>query len=238
VGTRGNDVPRAFCTSNVTWRFRFSISVSACSAWSSKNEQMTTYLVYSTAAPKWNRKLRCGNYCRRINLPLCLVWERHSHTYFWAIYSCLPATIFGQKFSSARNQMLFINQYSAVSNNLFSTCCTVFLKLRYRDIVAFRTKNWMDEILVIDSLQTSRFALWRGKDIVWLFSMPLRCNKHLPGQSASIIIAFEIFGMFASLRNPSIFLRGGKVVLVFEIIYLFLPSRYFYGQMTSASNSI
>jgi len=29
---------------------------------------------------------------------------------FLAMHSCLPATIFGQKFSSARNQMLFINQ--------------------------------------------------------------------------------------------------------------------------------
>jgi len=101
--------------------------------------------------------------------------------------------------------MFFIDRYSAVSNNLFSTCCIVFLKFRYRDIVTFRTKNWMDENLVIDSLQTSRFALWRGKNIVWSFSMPLWCNKHLPGQSASIIIAFEFFGMFVSLRNPSIF---------------------------------
>jgi len=41
--------------------------------------------------------------------------------------------------------MLLIDQYSAASNNLFLTCCTVFLKLRYRDIIAFRTKNLMDE---------------------------------------------------------------------------------------------
>jgi len=157
---------------------------------------------------------------------------------FLAIHSCLPAKIFGQKFSSARNQMLFIDQYSAVSNNLFATCCIVFLKLRYRDIVTFRTKNWMDENLVVGSLQTSRFALVRGKNIVWSFSMPLWWNKHLPGQSANIIIAFEFFGMFVSLRNPSIFWGGGKVVLVFEIICLFLPSSYFYGQTTSAVNSI
>jgi len=49
---------------------------------------------------------------------------------FLAMHSCLPATVFEQKFSSARNHMLFINQYSAVSNNLFSTCCTVLLKMR------------------------------------------------------------------------------------------------------------
>jgi len=53
-------------------------------------------------------------------------------------------------------------------------------------------------------------------------------NKHFPGQSASIIIAFEFFGMLVSLRNPSIFWGGGKVVLVFEIIYLI-----FYLQGTS-----
>jgi len=53
-----------------------------------------------------------------------------------AIHPCLPATMFRQKFSSARNQMLYyIDQYSAVSNHFFSTYCAVFL------IVAFRTKN-------------------------------------------------------------------------------------------------
>jgi len=200
---------------------------------------MTTYLVYSTVALNWSRKLHCGNYCRRINLPLCLVWERRSHTSFIAIHSCLPATIFAQKFNSARNQMLFIDQYSAVSNNLFSTCCIVFLKLRYRDIVAFRTKNWMDENLIIDSLQTSRFVLWRGKNIVWSFSMPLWCNKHLPGQSASIIIAFEFFGMFVSLRNPTIFLGGRKSCACFwNNIPFFDLLGIFYGQTTSAVNRI
>jgi len=31
----GNGVPTLFCTSNVTWRFRFFISISTCSVWSS-----------------------------------------------------------------------------------------------------------------------------------------------------------------------------------------------------------
>jgi len=52
---------------------------------------MTTYLVYSTVALKWNRKLHCGNSCRRINLPLCLVWERRSHTSFFS-NTFLPAS--------------------------------------------------------------------------------------------------------------------------------------------------
>ena len=70
--------------------------------------------------------------------------------------------------------------------------------------------------------------------------MPLWCNKHLPGQSASIIIAFEFFGMFVSSRNPNIlFGLEEKFVLVFEIIYLFLDFQgIFYGQTTSAINSI
>jgi len=28
-------VPTLFCTSNVTWRFRYFISISTCSAWNS-----------------------------------------------------------------------------------------------------------------------------------------------------------------------------------------------------------
>ena len=143
---------------------------------------MTTYLVYSTVAGKWNKKTQCGNSHRRINLPVCLVWERRSHTTFLAMHSCLPATISGQKFSSARNQMLFINQYSAVSHNLFSPCCSVFLKLCYRDIVAFRTKKWMYENLVIDSLQTSRFPLWRGQMLSDHFQYPCDAMNTFQGK--------------------------------------------------------
>jgi len=32
---------------------------------------MTSYLVYSTAALKWHRKIQCGNSCRRISRSLC-----------------------------------------------------------------------------------------------------------------------------------------------------------------------
>jgi len=128
---------------------------------------------------------------------------------FLAIHPCLPATIFGQKFSSARNQIPFIDQYYVVPNNFFSTYCrpTVFL------LVAFCTKNWTDENLVVDSLQIFTFPAVTWKNIVWSFSMPLWCNKHLPGQTASIIIAFEFFDMFVSTRTPSVFLWGGKLCL-------------------------
>jgi len=61
--------------------------------------------MYSTVALKWNRKIQCGNSCRRISFPLYLAWERHS-TPLFEQQPCLAATIFGQKFSSAQNQML------------------------------------------------------------------------------------------------------------------------------------
>jgi len=143
---------------------------------------MTNYLVYSTVAGKLNKKIRCGNSCRRINLPLCLVWERRSHTSFFSNTFLPGSNNFWTNFSSARNQMLFINQYSAVSKNLFLTCCSVFLKLRYRDIVAFRTKNWMDENLIIDSLQTSRFPLWRRKILSDHFQWPCDAINTLQGK--------------------------------------------------------
>jgi len=91
VGTRGSDVPTAFYTSNVTWKVRFFISVSTCSAWSSRNERMTTYLVYSTVAGKWDKKTQCGNSHRQINLPLYLVWERRFRTSFFS-NAFLPAS--------------------------------------------------------------------------------------------------------------------------------------------------
>jgi len=73
-------------------------------------------------------------------------------------------------------------------------------------------------------LHTFPAVTW--KNVVWSFSMPVLCNKHLPGKGASIIIVLEFFGMFVSTRTPSVFL-GGKAVHVFEIIYLFRPASYF-----------
>jgi len=174
--------------------------------------------VYSTVvAPKWNRKIQCGNACRRINLPLCLVPT--------PLFLAIPASNnFWTKVSSARNQMLFINQYCAVSNIFFLSYCTVFLKLQYHDKVAFRTKHWMNENLVNDSTANFTFTAVTWKNIIWSFSVPLWCNNlpgHLPGQSTSIFTAFKFFDMFVSTPTPSVFLGEGKVVLVVEIIYLF-----------------
>jgi len=184
--------------------------------------------VYSTVALMWNRKSQCGNSCRPINLPLCLVWKRRFHTSFLAIHSCLPASIFGQKFSSARNQMLFIDQYSAVSNDLFLTCSTVFPKLRYRDIVAFRTKIWMN---VFGHWLTANLAF---PAVTWKllfdhFHCPCHAINNFQGQSASIIITFEFFDKFVSSRTPIIvFGWGRKSCACFRNnIPFFRPSRYF-----------
>jgi len=58
-------------------------------------------------------------------------------------------------------------------------------------------------------------------------------------QGASITVAFEFLGMFVSTRTPSVSCGGGKVVLVFETIYLFFDLQViFYGQMILIINSI
>jgi len=65
---------------------------------------------------------------------------------------------------------------------------------------------------------------------------------HLPGQSASIIIAFKFFGMFVSKRNPSVFGGEGKMCLFSKysnIAYLSFDLQViFCGQMTSIIKSI
>jgi len=121
---------------------------------------MKSYLVYSTVALKWNRKIQCGNSCRQISLPLCLVWEHWNTvpTPLLAIHPCLPATTFRQLFSSARNQVLFYRPTVCCHWYFFSNYSISKIALPRYTVVAFRTTNWMDEQnLVIDSLQTSRF---------------------------------------------------------------------------------
>ena len=105
----------------------------------------------------------------------------------------------------------------------------IFFNLLYSiskiDIVAFRTKNWMDENLVVGSRQTS-LSRRDVENIVWSFSMPLWCNKQLPGQTASI--TFEFFGMFVSSRTPSVFFGGRESCACFRNnIPFFRSSSYF-----------
>jgi len=105
--------------------------------------------------------------------------------------------------------------------NLCNKLRSVFLKLRYRKIVAFRTKNWMDENLAIDSLQTSRFHI---------LSDHFQCPYDAINTSRAKFqhnYFFRVFAIFVSTRIPSVW-GGRKVVLVFEMIYLFFrPSSYF-----------
>jgi len=123
---------------------------------------------------KWNRKIYCGSSCRRINLPLCL-WRSHTSFYSNAF---LPASNnFWIKVKSSAQHDLLIDQFLLCLMICFQLAVQYFWNC-VTDLVAFHTKNWIDENLVNDSQQTSRFALWRGKNIVWLFSMPLWCNKH------------------------------------------------------------
>jgi len=58
---------------------------------------MTSYLVYSTEALKWNRKIQCGNSCGRIRLPLCLVWKHLSHISFLSNTPLLASNNFWTK---------------------------------------------------------------------------------------------------------------------------------------------
>jgi len=92
------------------------------------------------------------------------------------------------------------------------TCSSLYLKLRDRDIVAFRTKiEWMRIWSWLTANFTFPAVTW--KNIVWSFSMPLWCNKNLPGQSVSIIIAFE-FLVCLPPRVPQGFFGGkGKLCL-------------------------
>jgi len=124
---------------------------------------------------------------------------------YWILISTKPASNnFRTKVQLGTKSDAFLSTQVLLSLiKIFSTCCTVFLKLRYRDIVEFRTKNRMDgEKLVIDSLQTINFHFSRCdvENIVWSFSMPLCCNKHLPGKIP--FIALRFLGCL-SLRVPS-----------------------------------
>ena len=136
----------------------------------------------------------------------CLVWERRACALFQKYTLACQQQFLGKSSAQHEIRCFFIHQHSVISNNFFSTYCTVFLKLHYRDIVAFRTKI---ECMIIWSLtfcSIFRFpfiAIFTFPNIAWSFSMPLWCNKHLPGQSASITIAFKFFGMFVSTRTPS-----------------------------------
>jgi len=115
--------------------------------------------------------------------------------------------------------MLFFDPYSVVSKKIFSTYWTVFLKLRYHDTVAFRTKNWMDEKLVIDSLQTSHLPMWRGQTLSYHFQCPcgaMKCYHPLLWVFCSVatLVFFRPnieFCFFSKTFGLFLFLRKGQM---------------------------
>jgi len=123
----------------------------------------------------------------------------------------------------------------------FSTYCTVFLKLRYRDIVAFRTKSWMDmhEKLVFYSMQTSYFPRWRGKTLSDHFQCPCGATNTFQGKVPAFIASsflqcckfgfFEAkFIIFVFFSTPSAFyLFLKKIQMKFGFFGLLWPIRSF-----------
>jgi len=160
--------------------------------------------VYSTAALKWNRKIQCGNSCRRINLPLCLQYIRACQQQFFnKSQLSTKSDVFYRPVLCCLKQFFFI-LLSSISKDALPR----YSRVSYKKL---------NENLVTDSLQTSSLPPWRGK-VIWSFAMPLWCNKHLPGQSASIIIAFEFFHMFVSTRiaYPQRFFGGEEKLCLFS----------------------
>ena len=80
------------------------------------------------------------------------------------------------------------------------------------------------------------FLLWRGKILSDHFQCPCDVINNFQDKLPALLSSFL---ECLSLRVPQAFLwRGGKVMLVFEIIYLFSDLQViFYGQMTSIINN-
>ena len=180
---------------------------------------MTSYLVYSTVAQKWNRKIQCENSCRWISLPLYLVWERRSRTSFFG-KTPLPAS------NNIWTKVQLSTKPDAVISTIILLSLIFFFNLHYNICngrVSCKKLNGWEFGHWLTANFTFPAVTW--KNIVWSFSTPLWCNKHLPGQSSSIIIAFEFFGMFVSTRTPSVL--SWTVVLVFEIMNCFSMFKLF-----------
>ena len=146
------------------------------------------------------------------------VWrERHSHTSFFSNTPLPTSNNFWTKVQLSTKSDSFLS-----TNTLLSLI--IFFNLLYSisKIVLPRYSRISYKILNVSEFGHWLTANFTFLNIIRSFSMPLWCNKHLPRQSASVIIAFEIFGMFVSTRTQAFFWGGVKVVPVFEIIYLFL----------------
>jgi len=165
---------------------------------------------------------------------LCLVWKRRSHTSFLAIHSCLPATIFGQKFSSARSQMLFIDQHSAVSNIFFNLLYSIskialprYSRVLYKKIEWVRIWSLTHYKLHVSRCDVEKYCLIIFNTIVMqLIPSRAKCQNNY---------CFRVFWYVCLYANPKQFWGVGKVVLVFEIIYFFSAFKIF--SMTSTMSN-
>jgi len=126
---------------------------------------------------------------------LKMKWARlavgHSKDNYW---SHLPETIFGQKFSSARNQTLFFDPCSAVSTKFFNLLYSIskIASPRYSRVSYKILNGWAEAGHWLAANFTLPAVTW--KNIFLSFSMLLWCIKHLPGQSANIDY-FEFFAV-------------------------------------------
>ena len=146
---------------------------------------------------------------------LKMKWARlavgHSKDNYW---SHLPETIFGQKFSSARNQTLFFDPCSAVSTKFFNLLYSIskIASPRYSRVSYKILNGWAEAGHWLAANFTLPAVTW--KNIFLSFSMLLWCIKHLPGQSANIDY-FEFFAVLPvwlfSTPLDFFFLRKGQM---------------------------
>ena len=135
--------------------------------------------------------------------------SRKSDAFLWTNILLSPIIVFNLLYSISK---IALPWYSRVS---------------YRKLNGWEFGDWLTANL--------RFPAVTWKTIVWSFSMPMWCNKHLPGQNTSIT-DFEIL---VCLPSPQAFFWGeGKFCLFsnYSIIPFFGIPVIFYGQMTSIIN--
>ena len=148
-------------------------------------------------------------------------YEPGSHTSNFSNAPLPASNNFWTKVQLSTKQDAFLATSILLSLIIFTNYCTAFLKFRYRDIVAFCTKNWMDVNFVsdLDLLQTSRFPLWRGK---------ILSNHFEPPCDGKVHNCFRVFWYVFLYAYPKRFMGGRESCACFRNnIPFFRPSRYF-----------
>jgi len=148
-------------------------------------------------------------------------------------WSDLSEAIFGQTFSSARNQTLFSTHILVSLQKFFNLLYSIskIALSRYSRISYKKLNGYAREVgLLLDANFIFPAVTW--KNIVWSFSMPLWCNKHLPGQSASIhcfefLAVLQVRLFWGQIYNFCFFFNTFSFLFIFEKnpneIWLFWP---------------